>query len=195
MGDLMSVLVRLGDVVPSMIMLLQSIIGLIGLWLTSGALVELWGAHNPNANKYLAGNRQFSTASALVQLVIGGVLAAMSTLQLVGVLSRTLTEDFASSRFLTYTPADNSFDEQRLAAMAAILGIMQVVGLIAMVKGWLTINSHVKGQSKTGYGMAFAWLIGGVICWNFKWFTDVLNCTVGFNIIGIFNPFGVASCS
>jgi intracellular multiplication protein IcmC len=88
-------------------------------------------------------------------------------------------------------PSGGTFDEQRLAAMAGILGIMQIVGFVAMLKGWLTINSRTQGQSQAGYGLAAGWLIGGIIAWNFKWFSDVANCTFGFNVIGMFVPFGM----
>jgi intracellular multiplication protein IcmC len=193
MPDLMTLLANFSSQIAPLIMLLQGVASLIGLWLVVGALTEIWGVTHDNALKYVPSNKRFSVGSALVQLLIGALLSAMGTLQLVGVMSRTLTEDYANSRFLSYAPTGGTFDEQRLAAMAALLGIMQIVGFVAMVKGWLTINRYANGQGQAGMGQAFGWLIGGVIAWNFKWFTDVLNCTLGFNIIGMFVPFGVAS--
>lgn len=193
MPDLMSLLANLSSQIGPIIMMLQGIASLMGLYLVAGALAELWGVSNDNALKYMAGKNRFSAGSAMMQLLIGSLLTAMGTLQLVGVMSRTLTEDYANSRFLSYSPADGSFDEQRLAAMAALLGIMQIVGFVAMIKGWLTLNRHANGQAQASLGVATGWLIGGVIAWNFKWFTDVLNCTLGFNIIGMFVPFGVAN--
>lgn len=194
MPDLMTILANFSSQISPIIMMLQGIAALMGVWLVAGSLVEMWGVTYDNALKYVPSNKRFSIGSACVQLIVGAMLCAMGTLQLVGVLSRTLTEDFANSRFLSYTMADNSFEEQRLAAMAALLGIMQIVGFVAMVKGWLTINQTANGQAKASLGISTAWLVGGLICWNFKWFTDVLNCTLGFNIIGMFVPFGVSSC-
>lgn len=193
MPDLMTILANFSSQIGPIIMMLQGICSLMGLWLVAGALIEMWGVTHDNALKYVPSNKRFSVGSAVVQLIIGALLAAMGTLQLVGVMSRTLTEDYANARFLSYTPSGSTFDEQRLAAMAALLGIMQIVGFIAMVKGWLTVNATANGQARASLGVASAWLIGGVIAWNFKWFTDVLNCTLGFNIIGMFVPFGVAS--
>lgn len=193
MPDLMTILANFSSQIGPIIMMLQGICSLMGLWLVAGALIEMWGVTHDNALKYVPSNKRFSIGSAVVQLFIGGVLAAMGTLQLVGVMSRTLTEDYANARFLSYTPTGGTFEEQRLAAMAALLGIMQIVGFVAMVKGWLTVNATANGQARASLGTASAWLIGGVIAWNFKWFTDVLNCTLGFNIIGMFVPFGVAS--
>lgn len=196
MPDLMKILANFSSQILPLIVLLQSIAGLMGLYLVAGALAEMWGVSHDNALKYVPGKNRFSTGSAVVQLVIGGVLCAMATLEMVGVLSRTLTTDFANSRYLSYAPTGGTFDEQRLAAMSALLGIMQIVGFIAMIKGWMTINRHANGQAQAGIGTAVTWLIGGIIAWNFKWFTDMLNCTMGFNIIGMFVPFGTTNaCS
>lgn len=196
MPDLMKLLANFSSQITPLIIMLQSIAGLMGLYLVAGALTEMWGVTHDNALKYVPGKNRFSAGSAIIQLFIGGILCAMGTLEMVGILSRTLTEDFVSSRFLSYTAANNTFDEQKMAAMSALLGIMQVVGFIAMVKGWLTINRHANGQAQAGLGTATAWLIGGVVAWNFKWFTDMLNCTLGYNMIGMFVPFATAnSCS
>lgn len=193
MPDLMTLLANFSSQIEPIIMMLQGIASLMGLYMVAGSLAELWGVSHDNALKYMPGKNRFSVGSAFVQLIIGAFLCAMGTLQLVGILSRTLTDDFANSRFLSYTPAGGSFEEQRLAAMAALLGIMQIVGFVAMIKGWITLNRHANGQAQAGIGQAVGWLVGGVIAWNFKWFTDVLNCTLGFNIIGMFMPFGVAN--
>lgn len=196
MPDLLAILANVQTQIPPIIMMLQAIASLIGLWLVAGSLIELWGVSHDNALKYVPSRNRFSVGSALVQLVIGSLMCAMGTLQLVGIMSRTLTDDYANSRFLSYTPSSGSFDEQRLAAMAGLLGIMQIVGLVAMMKGWLTLNAHANGQARAGMGTAAAWLIGGVVAWNFKWFTDVTNCTLGWNVIGMFGAsFGTpASC-
>jgi intracellular multiplication protein IcmC len=109
---------------------------------------------------------------------------------LVGILSRTLTTDYANSRMLSYS-ADGAttFKERAQLATLALLGIMQVVGLTSMVKGWLSINNYYNQQVQSSLGTSFTWLIGGVLAWNFKWVSDVINNTIGFNIIGLFTPF------
>ncbi len=187
MPDLMTLLANFSSAIAPLIIMLQAIASLMGLWFTAVALAELWGVSHDNASKYLAGHKQFSVGGAFVKLAIGGILCAMGTLQMVGVLTRTLTDDYVASRFLSYTATDNSFDQQKLAAMAALLGIMQVVGFIAMIKGWTTINHRAEARGgAVGYGVAIAWLVGGLLCWNFKWTTDTINCQFGYNVIGIF---------
>jgi hypothetical protein len=185
--DLMTLLANFSSAIPPLLFLLQAIATLMGVWFTAGALAELWGVSHENASRYLPGNKNFSTGGAFVKLFIGGTLCAMGTLQMVGIMTRTFTDDYVASRFLSYTATDNSFDQQKLAAMSALLGIMQVVGFIAMIKGWTTINQRAEGRSgAVGYGVAAAWLVGGILCWNFKWTTDMINCQFGYNVIGIF---------
>lgn len=190
--DLMEVLVNVGVIIPPIIMMLQGIAALMGLYLVSSSLIEIWGVTHDNAMKYVAGRQRFSVGSALVTMFVGSILLAMGTLELVGILSRTLTGDYADSRVtadsLAYSGGGGLAEKAQIASLA-LLGIMQVVGFIAMVKGWLTVNRYYNQQGQAGFGQAFGWIIGGVLAWNFKWFSDVLNNTIGFNLIGMFTPF------
>lgn len=190
--DLVDVLVNVGVVIPPLIMMLQGISALMGLYLVSISLIEIWGVSHDNALKYVAGRQRFSVGSALISMFIGSILLAMGTLELVGILSRTLTGDYANSRatadVLSYTGGGGLAEKAQIATLA-LLGIMQVVGFIAMVKGWITINRYYNQQGQAGLDHAFGWLIGGILAWNFKWFSDLINNTIGFNIIGLFTPF------
>ena len=187
-ADLVEVMVNIGKVVPTAIMMCQGIAALIGLYLTSAALVEIWGVTHDNALKYVAGRQRFSVGSACVQLLIGSILLAIGTLEWMGIMSRTLTGDYANSRMLSYSASGTTLQEQAQLATLALPGIMQIVGFIAMVKGWLTVNGYFNNQSQAGLGTAFGWIIGGILAWNFKWFSDVLNNTIGFNLVGLFTP-------
>lgn len=191
--DLVTLLANLGSQIPPIIILLQFVCALMGLYFVSASLVEFWGVGNGNAAKYLKADARFSVARGVIKLLVGGLLTSMSTLQLVGILSRTLTDTYANSRFLSYSPSGNTLAEQSQAAMATLLGIMEIVGFVAMIKGWVTLVHIADGRANTGYGTATAWLLGGVLAWNFKWLTDVINCTFGYNVIGMFVSFGVAN--
>lgn len=194
MPDLITILSNIGSQIAPIIMMLQGIAALMGLLLTSSAFINFWGSSTAD-NKFLASNQRYSVMVGIVQLLLGAFLLMMGTLELVGILSRSITGDYANSRFMSYSGGTSTFEDQRLAAMAAILGIMQIVGFVAMVKGIMVFNGRASGRSNASYGIGIGWLIGGIICWNFKWFTDVLNCSLGYNVIGIFMPFGVSTCS
>jgi len=163
--DLIDVLVNVGAVIPSIIMMLQGIVVLMGLYLVSHSLVEIWGVTHDNAMKYVAGRQRFSVGSALISMFIGSILLAIGTLELVGILSRTLTGDYANSRItadaLSYTGGGGLTEKAHVATLA-MLGIMQVIGLIAMVKGWLTVNRYYNQQGQAGLGQATGWIVGGL---------------------------------
>lgn len=186
--DLVTVMVNIGNVIPPLIMMLQGVAVLMGAYLTAGALVEIWGVTHDNALKYVAGKQKFSVGSAIVQLFVGAILLSIGTLEWMGIMSRTLTGDYANSRMLSYSSSGTTLQEQAQLATLALLGIMQVVGFIAMIKGWMTVNGYYNQQTQAGLGTAAGWMVGGVLAWNFKWFSDVLNNTIGFNLVGLFTP-------
>lgn len=186
--DLVQIMVNVGNIIPPLIMMVQGISVLMGLYLSAGALIEIWGVTHDNALKYVAGKNKFSVGSAIVQLFIGAILLSIGTLEWMGIMSRTITGDYANSRMLSYSSSGSTLQEQAQLATLALLGIMQVVGFIAMIKGWMTVNGYYNQQSQAGLGTATGWIIGGILAWNFKWFSDVLNNTIGFNLIGLFTP-------
>lgn len=189
--DLIELLINAGQVAPALLMMLQGIVAVMGLYLVGSALVELWGVSHDNALKYVAGRQRFSTGSALVSLMIGALLSAMSTLNLMGIMSRTLSDDYAAARIMpsdmAYS-AGGSLADKGAVATIALLSIMQIVGFVAMVKALMTVNRYYNNQ-QAHLGSAAGWLLGGVLCWNFKWFSDVVNNTLGFSIISMFTPF------
>ena len=172
-------------------MMMQGIVAVMGLYLVGSALVELWGVSHDNALKYVAGRQRFSTGSALISLMVGALMSAMSTLNLMGILSRTLSDDYAAERIM---PADMAYSaagslaDKGAVATVALLSIMQVVGFVAMVKALMTVNRYYNNE-QAHLGSASGWALGGILCWNFKWFSDVVNNTLGFNVISMFTPF------
>ncbi|WP_240533901.1 hypothetical protein [Aeromonas veronii] len=117
--------------------------------------------------KYVAGRQRFSVGSALISMFVGSILLAMGTLELVGILSRTLTGDYANSRVtadvLSYTSSGGLAEKAQVATLA-LLGIMQVVGFIAMVKGWLTVNRYYNQQGQAGLDTPSAGSLA--VCWH-----------------------------
>lgn len=191
--DLLDLLVNAGKTAPALLMLCQGIAALTGLYLVATALVELWGVTHDNALKYVAGRQRFSTGSALISLLIGSLLSALSTLNLMGIMSRTLSDDYAAARIMpadmAYTAAGSSLSEKGAVATIVLLSIMQVVGFIAMFKALMTVNRYYNNE-QAHMGNAFGWALGGVLCWNFQWFAQVVNNTLGFPILSMFSPFG-----
>ena len=85
-ADLLTVLINIGVFIPTLIMMLQSIAVLIGVYLVGTALIEMWGASNDNASKFLAGKTRYSVGNALIQLFVGAIILACGTLEWMGVM-------------------------------------------------------------------------------------------------------------
>lgn len=189
--DLLELLLNVGKVAPYLLMMMQGIVALVGLYLTGSALVELWGVSHDNAMKYVAGRQRFSTGSALITLVVGALFSALSTLSLMGIVGRTVSGDYVNSRIMPESmsyAAGASLTDKGAAATIVLLSIMQVVGFVAMCKALFTVNRYYNNQ-QASMGSAAGWALGGALCWNFQWFSNVLNNTVGFEVIKIFTPF------
>lgn len=189
--DLAAMLVNLGGLIDPVISLVQITILVIGVYLVSMSLFDFWGVSNQNIQKYLSGASRITVSGAIAKLLVGSVFISLATLEMVGILSRSVTGDSAEARMtsdgLTYVQ-NASLDEQAKLAALVVLGILQVLGLVAMSKGLLTVNKHYSGQSREGIGTAMAWLIGGLCAWNFRFFTEVLNNTIapGAHVLDIF---------
>jgi intracellular multiplication protein IcmC len=191
--DLVSVLVNLAKQAEPAIILIQVIAGLIALLLFVGALTDIWAAGNANSQKFLAGNQRGSVAGAVAQLFFAIAFLAIADLQLVGITTRTLTGNYVSQRLMadsiSYAPGTPGSDTTTVAIMAIVM-LLQVIGLIAIMKGIYILNGKVKGTSQDGFGKGFCFLIGGLCCWNSVATAWIINNTIGFNLFGLFNLSG-----
>lgn len=190
--DLMTMLIGIGKVIPSIIMLMQLAAMVIGVYLTIQGAFGLWAANSDNLSKHLSGHQSYSTTRGIVQIFLGALFLSLGTLEFVGILSRSLTGDYAAARMtadvLSYTPGkDSGAQEKAKAVVLALLALLQAVGFVALCKGFFTINRYFKqNTAAASVGMALTWILGGIIAWNFKWFSDVINNTVGFDFISLF---------
>jgi intracellular multiplication protein IcmC len=193
-ADLMQVLVNFGSVIEPIVHMLRAFVGCAGIYVFASGLVEIWGAGNDNSMKFVGGSKRYGYGSGLMSLVIGACLFAMTDLSVVRLITGTMTGGFSSGIIqesaMTYSGGDLS--EKAKTATMVLLGIMQVVGFIAMFKGFLNLNAYYNDQRGVGLGTSFCWLIGGILCWNFLWFAHVLQNTLGVPIIKILTPFGGA---
>jgi hypothetical protein len=191
--DLMTMLIGIGKSIPAIIMLMQLAAILVGVYFTFGGLVQLWGASNANMSKFMSSQSSYSTAGGLVEILIGAFLLSLGTLEFVGVLSRSFTGDYAATRMtadiLSYTPGENpNMAEKGKAVTLALLALMQAVGFVAIFKGVMSLNSYFQEKyTKGSFGTSMTWILGGMLAWNFKWFSSVINNTIGFDFIAIFS--------
>lgn len=190
MPDLMQILINASKIAPVFIMLMQAICLSLGVIIVAAGLIDLYLLTNDNSSKMFSSSSRSSTTGATTKIVVGGFLLALGTLQLVGILSRTITGDYVNSRIMSYSPSGSSMADQAQLALLGLFSIMQAVGFTAILRGFMALiqrnNGNIQGN---GYAIITAWFIGGILAWNFKWTSDVINNTLGFDIISKLTPF------
>ncbi|MCL2875783.1 MAG: hypothetical protein FWF12_05740 [Betaproteobacteria bacterium] len=187
--DLVGVLINLAREAEPVIIVIQGVAGLIAIFLFTSGLVDLWMAGNANSQKFLSGNQHSSIAGAIVQLFIAILFLAVADLELLGIATRTFTNDYTAARLTSssFSYAPNATNARRAElAIFAIVAILQVIGLIAFMKGLFVLNGRAKGTTQDSYGKGICFLVGGVGCWNIVYVAWVINNTIGFNIWGLF---------
>lgn len=65
--------------------------------------------------------------------------------------------------------------EMGLQTIEGILQVVQLVGLIAVVRGVFILNSAIQPGSAAGIGAGLTHLVGGIAAWNIVLFMEVLN--------------------
>ena len=200
---MLSILVNAGRHVSYGIDLVRYIMIAVGVYFIFSGLVELWAVSDDRALKYLQTRDRISHGSAIVSLILGGIFLAMAQITSTGglaVLSRTIgvATSGADSHWswewtgpMTAEAAEQMQQQADLAeltrvAKLGLLGIMKILGLVAIMRGWLTMNAYYNQRYNAGLGVAFAWLIGGVLAWNLQWFAEILNNSLGVNLFWAF---------
>jgi len=86
---------------------------------------------------------------------------------------------FGTASPLSYTGgAVGSFSQ---SSMIAVIGVVQIIGLIAFIKGWLLVARAGEGQGQPGaIGKALTHIVGGAFAINIVQLKDVVWNTFGF---------------
>jgi intracellular multiplication protein IcmC len=90
---------------------------------------------------------------------------------------------FGSSSVLSYDQVTSTMNPLLLKA---IVGLVQIIGLISFIKGWMILVAHAQqpgGQATVG--KALTHIIGGLCAYNVLGFTNVIwNTFYGKNLFG-----------
>lgn len=186
MPNLMDILISFGGVAPLILQVLQGVMALCGICLTGMAILEYYCSANENAARFLPGATRYTVGSASVQLIIGALLISLSTLQFIGIATRTFTGTEVTSRLMAYQTGGNSLAAETQAAVRGILTILQLLGFCAIAKSMFMMNARAHGKESGAPTMAYGFFAGGLICWNFPIFAQGINALTGFNILGWF---------
>jgi intracellular multiplication protein IcmC len=186
MPDLMTILINFGSIAPLILEVGQGVMAMVGVFLTGMAIIEFYCTSNENAARFLPGAQRFTVGSGVAQLVIGALLISLSTLELVGIATRTFTETEVTSRLMAYQTSGNTLADETQAAAQGILLILQLIGFCAMAKSLFMLNARAHGTDSASAGMAYFFFGAGLVAWNFQLFAQVIDSETGFNILSYF---------
>ena len=183
-----SVLINLAENAEPAITLIQTVAGLIALLLFTGGLLNIWSAGNANSQKFLASSQRSTYGGAFVQLFIAILFLGIADLELIGIATRSFTGGYTTERLTTgsfsYDPV-GPVSENISLSIFAIAVLLQVVGIIAFMKGLFIMNGRANGTTQESYSKGICFMIGGLGCWNIQYVAQVLNNSMGFDFLGL----------
>jgi intracellular multiplication protein IcmC len=176
------VLGNISIIIRPLILVVQIVFVLMGLYLTVNGIIELWNAGDENVRRLFASKHQPTFIGSCARVVIGSLMLGLGTLEFVGMLSKTLTTDYVNDPYMSYAPpGSGDYQSQTIFALGVIFGFLQIIGLIGMGRGVMTFNALSRGDSRHSSGEAFFFLIGGLGCWLGEWVGDILANTTGIH--------------
>ncbi len=189
-SDITSILVAVSKIVPSIMMLLKTFGGIVGIYFVGNSLYTYYAVSNPANARALSSNQQPTVLGATFQLVIGALLVSFSQeLALQSIVSSILGFDtFVMPSSLSYTGTLSSLsvtDIQKSIGLA-IENILALVGSVAIVKGLLVCRRISLGFSREPFGHVVGYVIAGAACLNIKQFALMLDNSLGFNFSSLF---------
>jgi hypothetical protein len=186
MPDLMTILINFGGLAPIILEVGQGVMAMMGVILTGMAIMEFYCTSNESASRFLPGAQRYTVGSGVVQLLIGAALISLSTLELIGIATRTFTETEVTSRLMAYQTGGETLSDQAQAAAQSILLILQLMGFCAIARSLFMLNARAHGTDSSSAVMAWCFFGAGLVAWNFQLFAQGLDSMTGFNILSYF---------
>lgn len=89
---------------------------------------------------------------------------------------------FGSSSVLSYDKVQTSMNP---ALLKALVGLVQIIGLISFIRGWMILVAHAQSPGgQASVGKAISHIIGGLCAYNVLGFTNIIWSTLtGGNLI------------
>ncbi|MDD3288821.1 MAG: hypothetical protein PHX43_07460 [Alphaproteobacteria bacterium] len=138
------------------------------------------------ASKY-GTDAKASPASIGANLIIGAILLSVGQMINIGVM--TMFGDpgitpFAGINWEKLAPDGGEGFEKINKVVASIITFVQVIGMIAFIRGWLILKSVVEGSGQATMAQGITHIMGGVLAINIGTVADIADKTFGLNIVG-----------
>ena len=78
---------------------------------------------------------------------------------------------------------DVDVSQQFITAVVAALTFIQLIGMIAFVRGWYIVKNAIEGSGQATVAQGFTHIIGGVLAINIYYFLEVMDATFGTGLL------------
>lgn len=162
MEDLLSIIRRIGDLVPQFEDLVFALSWILGLLLMVSSVRSAMRASADGSGRH-------TWSPAIVKAVLGTCFIALPTTIATLVASFFGSPEIADPReALAYAPNMLSAFDDDIAkqTIASLLTIVQFVGLIGFIRGLLLLNATANGAHNASLGSGIAHVLGGTLAIN-----------------------------
>ena len=171
--DVQSILVNLSKSYPAVKRLIFSISFFTGLAMTLSALYKLKVYGEMRTMMGTQTNLKEPLATFLAAAVFLFIPSAFDSLMVTTFGSPDVTP-------LSYVASEAPGFED---GMKAVLGLVQIIGLISFIRGWSQLaGAAQQGRQPGGFGKGLTHIFGGLLAMNIAGTKDIIWNTFGFSI-------------
>jgi intracellular multiplication protein IcmC len=173
-GGAAQIVANLGDLADSLRGLIAVVCYILGIALVVAGLVAARKtAEAPSQSRGGFGD-------ALASLGVGCTLVALPSFVGMGLESLFgAAEPISTISSLAYAKFTDDVSAEGQRAAGALAVVVNVVGLIAVVRGLLIIRASANGDGNSSYGSGITFLVSGLILVNILGFADKVGISLG----------------
>lgn len=163
-----------GNIKAPLISLVSLIAIVAGLFMVVNGLVK--------ASKHGIDARTYSVHSILTNIVFGALLMTIGdnlNVMLASVFGDTTLGTSSVINWSYAASLAGGASAQFQTAVTAALTFVQIIGVIAFVRGWLVMKKVVEGGGNVTMAQGITHIVGGVLAINVFSFLEIMNSTFG----------------
>lgn len=112
---------------------------------------------------------------------LSGMVAGSMLLYLPSALDSMMMTTFGNTSVLSYS--GGALPEQSAMVMKAVVGFIQLVGLIAFIRGWMLVRKAGDSNNQNGeIGRGITHIVGGVLTINLVATVQMFGATLGLPV-------------
>jgi intracellular multiplication protein IcmC len=165
-NDVSEMLVKFSSNFPQIKRLVFAFSYLLGFWLIMSAIHKFKMLSSPS-------QMQSTASGAVIQLLIGAMLIAMPSF-----IKMTLYSLWGTESIMR--PSSFSGGVLSASVEKAVVGLIQLLGYISVVRGFMILNKVARQQaSQDTFGKGIVHIIGGILAINIMKTIDVIKNSFG----------------